>query len=644
MADVNKTILIEYDVKTGKFIDENNKVYKSLRELVDETKKATEAQQQMGDVIGKNSEVVFGSISHIKNQIGALKQQRDNTVIGSTEFVRLTNTIENLQGQLKQATTATIVHSQAQGEAAQTTKELAKLQENQARSAGLAGAAAFELGRTISDLPFGLVAISNNISQLGTLFAALIANAKGFTNAMKLLWAQMMGPAGVLIAFQAVTAAITFFAQKSSQATKEVDDLKKSIDEMNTSISEQQAILEALGRAAIYSPEAQRALASNMKEVKNFLDAAATVGDITPQVIDEAVRLGMELLEARREANEEQQKFIALTKQEKVAQEDVISAGTRLADALAKVEAAEAKLNIQKQDGVELSVKRAKTTQEEIKALEQLGTTFDQLAEGREFLLRLGFDFDTAESLLIQAGESAIEELQKRVESQGERNFFIDTFGVSQEDVDLAIDSIQQGISAINDVFAAQAEREIAIETNKTNRINDQLKERLANEQLNAEQRDQIQQQISRNEAELVRKENEINKKRFEQQKAFNIALAVIDTYVAANMALRDKSLVTTFARVAAMVSIIGTGLANVAAISKQQFTAKALPTPNLSAQGSSVGSTGPSFNVIGASSQNQLAAAIAAQENEPLRAYVVSSDVTTAQELERKIVEGASI
>ena len=51
-----------------------------------------------------------------------------------------------------------------------------------------------------------------------------------------------------------------------------------------------------------------------------------------------------------------------------------------------------------------------------------------------------------------------------------------------------------------------------------------------------------------------------------------------------------------------------------------------------------------PSFNVVGASAQNQLAAAIAGQQSEPVRAYVVSSDVSTAQELDRKIVEGASI
>lgn len=51
-----------------------------------------------------------------------------------------------------------------------------------------------------------------------------------------------------------------------------------------------------------------------------------------------------------------------------------------------------------------------------------------------------------------------------------------------------------------------------------------------------------------------------------------------------------------------------------------------------------------PAFNVVGATSQNQLAEAIAGAEQKPLKAYVVSSDVTTAQEMDRKIIEGASI
>ena len=51
-----------------------------------------------------------------------------------------------------------------------------------------------------------------------------------------------------------------------------------------------------------------------------------------------------------------------------------------------------------------------------------------------------------------------------------------------------------------------------------------------------------------------------------------------------------------------------------------------------------------PAFNVVGASGTNQLAEAIGGQAQQPVKAYVVSNDVSTAQELDRNIVEGASL
>ena len=51
-----------------------------------------------------------------------------------------------------------------------------------------------------------------------------------------------------------------------------------------------------------------------------------------------------------------------------------------------------------------------------------------------------------------------------------------------------------------------------------------------------------------------------------------------------------------------------------------------------------------PSFNVVGSSGSNQLAEAIGGQSQKPIKAFVVSSDVTTAQSLDRNIVSGASL
>jgi hypothetical protein len=51
-----------------------------------------------------------------------------------------------------------------------------------------------------------------------------------------------------------------------------------------------------------------------------------------------------------------------------------------------------------------------------------------------------------------------------------------------------------------------------------------------------------------------------------------------------------------------------------------------------------------PAFNVVGASGTNQLAEAIGGQSKEPVKAYVVANDVSTAQSMDRNIIEGASI
>ena len=51
-----------------------------------------------------------------------------------------------------------------------------------------------------------------------------------------------------------------------------------------------------------------------------------------------------------------------------------------------------------------------------------------------------------------------------------------------------------------------------------------------------------------------------------------------------------------------------------------------------------------PAFNVVGASATNQLAGAIGSQSQTPIKAFVVSNDVTTAQSLERNIIQGATI
>ena len=68
--------------------------------------------------------------------------------------------------------------------------------------------------------------------------------------------------------------------------------------------------------------------------------------------------------------------------------------------------------------------------------------------------------------------------------------------------------------------------------------------------------------------------------------------------------------------------------------------SAPSIPTPSIP----NIPTLPPAFNVVGASNTNQLADAIGGQSQQPTRAYVVSDDVTTAQSMDRNIIEGASL
>ena len=51
-----------------------------------------------------------------------------------------------------------------------------------------------------------------------------------------------------------------------------------------------------------------------------------------------------------------------------------------------------------------------------------------------------------------------------------------------------------------------------------------------------------------------------------------------------------------------------------------------------------------PAFNIVGSAPENQLAEAIGEQDKQPIKAYVVSNDISNQQELDRNITDEASI
>ena len=130
--------------------------------------------------------------------------------------------------------------------------------------------------------------------------------------------------------------------------------------------------------------------------------------------------------------------------------------------------------------------------------------------------------------------------------------------------------------------------------------------------------------------------------------KGMSIAAATINTYQGVTDALAAKT-ITPFETALKFVNA-GAILANGLKTVKQMAAVK---IPNASGGAGTGGASSPSggsisqppaFNVVGASGTSQLADAIGSQSKEPTRAYVVSADVTTSQEMDRNTIEGASI
>jgi hypothetical protein len=131
----------------------------------------------------------------------------------------------------------------------------------------------------------------------------------------------------------------------------------------------------------------------------------------------------------------------------------------------------------------------------------------------------------------------------------------------------------------------------------------------------------------------------------FELQKKVSIASALVDTYKSAVSAYKSLSGVPIVGPAlggAAAATAVGLGLKNISNIRKQQFNGGSSggggsDTSSAPSLGSSISeSPTPQFSTIGSAEQQ-------ASTQQPLQAFVVSGEVSTAQELDRRRVKFAT-
>jgi len=135
-------------------------------------------------------------------------------------------------------------------------------------------------------------------------------------------------------------------------------------------------------------------------------------------------------------------------------------------------------------------------------------------------------------------------------------------------------------------------------------------------------------------------------RRQFEIQKKLSLASAIVSGIESVQNAFKSAAASPITSLLPAYPAIQATlagafAAAQVAAIGRSQFESTQISTS--AASTATAPSVSPSFNVVGQSGINQLAESIGQQNRQPMRAYVVGSDVTSSQELERKRIKTAT-
>ena len=242
----------------------------------------------------------------------------------------------------------------------------------------------------------------------------------------------------------------------------------------------------------------------------------------------------------------------------------------------------------------------------------------------------------------IEAIRSKIERMKGLIDSEGgEIKGLI--LPKTREDLDTDVENLEKEmeIKATQlEMFKGDIEAKMQLEKEYTD-----LDVELTEKRINIAQIEQDSKRKFLNDGvSLLNSASKLAKKGSAASKALAISSTTISTWDAAQQAYRSQmSLKTPEAPIRAQIawaSAVAKGMLNV-----KNILAEKKPGGGSSGGGSSMPPVqAPDFNIIGSTGTNQLADAIGGTTQQPIKAYVVSSEVTSAQELDRNIVESASI
>jgi hypothetical protein len=616
----------------------------AIKELNVEVKDATELFQTLNKNMLDNAKAGKLTASAMLAQINQLKQLRNANTTNNALFRKQTEDIRLLENEYKKLTLVT---------------------QQQTDKTGLASATLVEFSRGVQDANYGFRGVANNLSQLTTLMTTLIGTTGGLRNAFTALKEAFTGPIGFLVVANIVIAALERLSMQGEKAaqsienfdasvitsTKELRRYKDLLDDVNTSLEKRQEVTDLITatdskfaeviQAQLGDQEAINKLTAdyvelqlNLREQEEIFNenAKVTAGNQLTQaeLIKEQTRL-QKIYNIEKDAGD----ISSVTASNLSAIDDLLDAYNKQNAAIIK----RRDLLIEFND----LLKKPDTFDFSTAGFTELDEDFDAAAFQEQFL-GIPEDFNIDDIPFLDAAEIAF----------NERAEFLKQFQVqSAEDrINLAEDNAIKEL----DLLYQDLDNRIGYEEDLT-----KITEYYANERIRVgDKESEARQRSIREIGRAVSSVGKLLQDVSGENKNLAVAGVIVEkagaiAQIISNTAIANAKAVAAFPITAGQpfvgINTASAGISIASTIAQASQAIQEIKNPSSGSSGGSAASAlpstpiqAPAFNVVGATQTSQLAQTISQAEQQPIKAFVVASDVSTAQELERSTIEGASI
>lgn len=664
-----------------------------IEKLGVKTKDASKAFDALTKDIEENTTAGKLSAAAIQGQINQLKKLRDENTKNNKLYREQSVHIMKLENDLHALT--------------DVTGEQVKKNANMIDKTGLAGATVQEFGRTISDSNYGIRGMANNLQQLSSLFITLVSTSGGLIAGLQQLGKVLIGPLGIVILFQTFITLLEGGKINISMFAEGVKELNKAMREgaknAGDEVAQLNILVQTANNAALSTEKRQIAVEKLNEDYPEFLENI-TLEEIGTDKVNIAIAKQIELITRRSQVEaitnaitEEQSKLLEENNKTVLERTSVFGKVIKGIQNFGNV----SKTIVGEIDrGFEVSAKRNEKSN---KTIEKLQLELQKLLEETPSIVDQLYGTDEDEN----DAEDKLNERLKRIKSLTERYKKAVAVDDAADKITQLEQQRDFALAEAEELKAGEELKEL-IRLDFDQKIQAEMDRQAARDEAdqlrkdrNAE-RDKLR-QLRLNQAIIRYQQNrlkaeqsiETQKVQFAQKIADTLSAiagegtalakaaiviekgaAIADIVIKAQQSIATQTAAAQAANLQAQaayasIPFIGPGLAAAQVIKNNALLAKGVAMTKIGAglsiasilatslkskgggiQGNAPQTSPPSapqiqapaFNVVGATQTSQLAQTIAQADGEPLRAYVVASDVTTAQELERSKIEGSSI